>query len=164
MANVRTGNKAPNFELKDLDGERVSLQEGLKRGPVVAAFHKVRCPLCQFPFPFLERLFQAYASDRTTFWAISQDEARDTREFCAEYGVTFPALVDDDGYPASNDYGITNVPTFYLVAPNGAVKVDSIGFGRKALEEISEELARFLGQPVAPVFKLGEVVPDSKPG
>ena len=37
MANVRTGNKAPNFELKDLDGKRVSLQEGLKRGPVVAA-------------------------------------------------------------------------------------------------------------------------------
>jgi peroxiredoxin len=164
MAKISTGNKAPNFELQDLDGKGVSLQEALKRGPVVAAFFKASCPVCQFTFPFLERLSKSYASDRTTFWAISQDDARDTRDFCAEYDVTFPALIDDDGYPASNEYGITNVPTYYLIASDGTVKVDSVGFGKKALEKISEELARFLGQPVAPVFKPGEIVPDSKPG
>jgi peroxiredoxin len=164
MPTVHAGNKAPNFELKDLDGKRLSLQEGLKRGPLVAAFFKVSCPVCQFTFPFLERLFKAYASDRTTFWAISQDNARDTRDFCAEYGITFPALLDEDGYPASNDYGLTNVPTFYLIAPGGTVQVDSVGFEKQALEKISEELARFLGRPVAPVFEPGEIVPDSKPG
>jgi peroxiredoxin len=164
MAKVHTGNKAPDFELPDIDGKRVSLHEALKRGPVLAAFFKVSCPVCQFTFPFLERLFTAYASERTTFWAISQDDARDTRDFCAEYGVTFLALLDDDGYPASNEYGITNVPTYYLITPDGTVKVDSVGFGKRALERISEELARFLGRPVAPVFKTGEVVPDSKPG
>jgi peroxiredoxin len=164
MAKVHAGNRAPNFELEDLEGKRVSLQEALKRGPVVAAFFKVSCPVCQFAFPFLERLFQAYVSDRTTFWAISQDNAQDTREFCAEYGVTFPALLDEDGYPASNEYGITNVPTYYLISADGAVTVDSVGFGKKALEKISEELACFLGRPVAHVFKPGEVVPDSKPG
>src|SRR5690349_10044015 len=164
MTNIIAGKKAPGFALKSLDGSEVSLKATLKRGPVVAAFFKVSCPVCQFTFPFLERLYQAYASDRTTFWAISQDDARDTRDFCAEYGVSFPALLDDDGYPASNDYGITNVPTYYLIAADGAVKIDSVGFGKKALERISEELARFLGRPVAPVFKPGEVVPDSKPG
>lgn len=164
MSKIGSGKKAPNFELQDLDGKPASLQEALKRGPVVAAFFKVSCPVCQFTFPFLERLFQAYVSDRTTFWAISQDDARDTRDFCAEYGVTFPALLDNDGYPASNDYGITNVPTFYLIAPDGTVKVESVGFGKKALETISEQFAHFLRRPVAPVFKPGEVVPDSKPG
>jgi peroxiredoxin len=164
MAKVHAGDKAPNFELKDLDGKRVSLQEALKRGPAVAAFFKVSCPVCQFTFPFLERLFKAYGSDRTTFWAISQDDARDTRDFRAEYGITFPALLDEDGYPASNAYGLTNVPTYYLIGPDGTVTVDSVGFGKKALQEISEELARFLGRPIAPVFKPGEIVPDSKPG
>ena len=164
MAKVHAGNKAPNFELTDLEGQRVSLHEALKRGAVVAAFFKVSCPVCQFTFPFLERLFKAYESDRTTFWAISQDDARDTRDFCAEYGVTFPALIDGDGFPVSNDYGLTNVPTFYLIAPDGSVQVDSVGFGKKALERISEELARFLDRSVAPVFTPGEIVPDSKPG
>jgi peroxiredoxin len=164
MAKVHAGNKAPNFELTSLDGKRVSLREALKRGPVVAAFFKVSCPVCQFTFPFLERLFKTYGSDRATFWAISQDDARDTRDFCTEYGVTFPALIDDDGYPASNEYGITNVPTFYLIAPDGSVQIDSVGFGKQALEKISGELARYLGRAVAPVFEPGEIVPDSKPG
>jgi peroxiredoxin len=164
MSKVHAGNKAPNFALKDLDGRRVSLQEALKRGPVVAAFFKSSCPVSQFTFPFLERLYKAYASDRTTFWAISQDDPEETREFCAEQGVTFPALLDEDGYPVSNDYGLTNVPTFYLIAPDGTVQVDSVGFGKKALEKISGELARFLGKRVAPVFQPGEIVPDTKPG
>ena len=164
MSKVHTGNKAPNFELKELDGRRVSLQEALKRGPVVAAFFKSSCPVSQFTFPFLERLYKAYTSDRTTFWAISQDDAGETREFCAEQGVTFPALLDEDGYPVSNDYGLTNVPTFYLIAADGTVQVDSVGFGKKALEKISAELARFLGKPVAPVFQPDEIVPDTKPG
>jgi peroxiredoxin len=164
MSKIHAGNKAPDFELKDLDGKRASLREALKRGPVVAAFFKSSCPVSQFTFPFLERLFKAYASDRTTFWAISQDDAEATREFCVEQGVTFPALLDEDGYPVSNDYGLTNVPTFYLIAPDGTVQVDSVGFGKKALEKISGELARVLGKRAAPVFQPGEIVPDTKPG
>jgi peroxiredoxin len=164
MAKVRAGNQAPDFELKDTSGKSVSLRRALERGPVVAAFFKVSCPTCQFAFPFLERLFQNYGSDRATFLAISQDDAEDTREFCAEYGVTFPALIDEEGYPASNEYGLTNVPTYYLIAPDGTVQVDSVGFGKKALEKISEELARFLRRPAVPLLRPGEIVPDTKPG
>ena len=164
MAKITTGEKAPDFELVHLNGKLASLREALKRGPVVAAFFKVSCPVCQFTFPFLQRLYQAYASDQTTFWAISQDDAPDTRDFCAEYSLTFPALIDKHPYPVSDEYGITNVPTCFLIAPDGIVKVDCVGFGKKALEKISEELARFLGRPVDPIFKPGEIVPDSKPG
>ncbi len=121
-------------------------------------------PHLPITFPFLQRLFQTYGSDRATLLAISQDDAADTHEFCAEYGVGFTALVDEEGYPASNEYGITNVPTLYLIAPDGSVQVDSVGFGKKALEKIAEELARFQGRAAVPLFKAGEVVPDAKPG
>jgi peroxiredoxin len=164
MSKIRAGDTAPDFELNDTNGKRVSLREALSRGPVVAVFFKVSCPTCQFTFPFLQRLFQTYGSDRATFLAISQDDAADTREFCAEYGVGFTALVDEEDYPASNEYGITNVPTFYLIAPSGSVQVDSVGFGKKALEKIAEELASFQGCAAVPLFKPGEVVPDAKPG
>lgn len=164
MSKIRAGNTAPNFELTDTQGKSVSLREALSRGPVVVVFFKVSCPTCQFTFPFLQRLFQAYGSDHATFLAISQDDATDTREFCAEYGVGFTALVDEEDYPASNEYGITNVPTFYLIAPDGTVQMDSVGFGKKALEKIAEELARIQGRAAIPLFKLDEVVPDAKPG
>lgn len=164
MSKIRTGDAAPDFELSDTNGKRVSLREALSRGPVVAVFFKASCPTSQFTLPFLQRLFQTYGSDGATFLAISQDDAADTREFCAEFGVGFTALVDEEGYPVSNEYGLTNVPTFYLIAPNGRVQVDSVGFGKKALEKIAEELARVQGRAAAPLFKPGEVIPESKPG
>jgi hypothetical protein len=44
------------------------------------------------------------------------------------------------------------------------VQVDSVGFGKKALEKIAEELARFQGRAAVPLFKPSEVIPDAKPG
>lgn len=164
MSKIRAGDTAPDFELSDTNGKRVSLHEALARGPVVAAFFKISCPTCQFTFPFLQRLFEVYGSDHATFLAISQDDAADTREFCDEYGLGFTALIDEEGFPVSNDYGLTNVPTFYLIAPSGTVQVDSVGFGKKALEKIAQELARAEGPPAAPFFQPGEVIPDAKPG
>jgi len=51
-----------------------------------------------------------------------------------------------------------------LIAPDGSVQIDSVGFGKQALEKISGELARYLGRPIAPVFEPDEIIPDSKPG
>src|SRR5438034_7575875 len=110
MTHIVAGNTAPDFSLKSLDQKEYSLRALLKRGPVVAAFFKISCPVCQFAFPFLERLFRRYGEDGVTFVGISQDDARATKEFCKEYGVTFPVLIDESGYPVSNAYGLTNVP------------------------------------------------------
>src|ERR1700722_5997405 len=108
MTHVNPGNVAPTFSLKDLNGKSYSLPSLLETGPVVAAFFKISCPVCQFTFPFLERLFKRYGGDGVTFLGISQDDARDTKEFAKEFGVTFSMLLDEqqNGYPASNAYGL----------------------------------------------------------
>ncbi len=155
---------APQFNLRDAAGHAYSLAEGLRNGPVVAAFFKVSCPVCQFTFPFLERLYKTYGNSAATFLAISQDGARDTREFCTEYGITFPALIDDDSYTVSNAYGLTNVPSVFLIAPDGTVKVDCIGFDKAKLEAMAAELSAATKRPAAALFRPGEVVPSYKPG
>lgn len=158
------GGIAPAFSLKNLNGSQVSLAEALKKGPVIAAFFKVNCPTCQFTFPFLERLYESYGGSKFTLWGISQNDAADTREFCQEFGIKFPVLLDSHGYPASNDYGITNVPTLFLVSPAGKVQQTSVGFVKADLEELAAEAARATGKPSVPLFKPGEVIPESKPG
>ncbi len=164
MTKVLAGHQAPAFALDGTNGRAFSLAEALRKGPVVAAFLKIACPVCQFTFPFLERLHKAYGGERVSFWGISQDDARDTKEFFAEYGINFPALLDNDGYAVSNQYGLTNVPTVFLIAPDGKVQVSSVGFSKADLEKISNELARHLGRPPAPVFRPEEAIPDYKPG
>lgn len=164
MTTAVAGRMAPDFTLTDLQGKQQSLAAALQKGPVALAFFKVSCPVCQYALPFLERIHEAYGNEKVTVLGISQDDARDTREFCKEYGLTFPAVMDEEGYPVSNLYGLTNVPTVILVQPGGRVKLGGHGFSKRDLETVAKELAAAAGKPVAPVFKPDEAVPDYKPG
>src|SRR5271168_3273716 len=166
MTNIVAGNAAPDFSLKGLDGKDYVLGKLLERGPVVAAFFKISCPVCQFTFPFLERLYKRYGGDGVTFLGISQDDARDTKEFAKEFGATFPMLLDEKqkGYLASNAYGLTTVPTIFLIETDGTVKVSCMGFDKKELEAIAAELAERKKIALAPLFRPDEVVPANKPG
>lgn len=164
LTHIESGHTAPGFSLKALDGKEYSLAKLLERGPAVVAFFKISCPVCQFTFPFLQRLHERYAGDGVTVIGVSQDDARDTKEFNREYGVTFPTLLDSEGYPASNAYGLTNVPTIFLIAPNGKVQVSCMGFSKSDLEKIASELSLDKKLPAAPLFRTNEIVPAYKPG
>ena len=164
MEALSAGTAAPPFTLQDTSGQSRSLAEALKRGPVLLAFFKISCPVCQFTFPFLERLHQSIkGQDGLTLWGVSQDDTRDTRDFAREYGTSFPLLLDEDSYPVSNAYGLTNVPTLFLVKPDGQIHLTSVGFDRKDIERVAAEFGRVAGQPIK-IFQPGENVPDSKAG
>ena len=45
MTQIDAGMKAPGFSLKDAEGKTYSLEGLLTKGPVVAAFFKVSCPV-----------------------------------------------------------------------------------------------------------------------
>lgn len=164
MTHIVAGNMAPGFLLKSLDGKEYSLDSVMQRGPVVAAFFKISCPVCQFTFPFLERLHKKYGGEGVTFLGISQDDARSTKKFAQEYGLTFPVLIDEDGYPVSNGYGLTSVPTIFLINTDGSVEVSSAGFDRKDLEAIGARLAERRAMAITPLFRPDEIVPANKPG
>jgi peroxiredoxin len=164
MSALPRGKTAPPISLADTGGKKRSLAEALKSGPVLAAFFKVSCPTCQFTMPFLERLHRSYAGPKFTVLGISQDDKRDTLEFCHEYDVHFAALIDEDGYPVSNQYRITNVPTMFWIAPDGQIQESSVGFSKADLEKIAGQAAQAAGKPRAPLFKPGEVIPETKHG
>jgi peroxiredoxin len=164
MSNIKAGTAAPLFALGGLNGQNYSLADALKKGPVLAAFYKISCPVCQFTFPFLERIYEAYGDSNVTFWGISQDDAAGTREFLNEFGVKFPSLIDANGYKVSRQYGLTNVPSIFLIEPDGKVHTASVGFTKNDLENISKELAKATRKPAQPVFLPGEKVPDYRPG
>lgn len=166
MPALASGVHAPEIKLSSLDGQKFSLQEVLKRGPVVAAFFKVSCPVCQFAFPYLERLFRAYGQNgKATFVGISQDNARDTQAYNREFGVTFSTLLDEKGkYPVSSAYGLTNVPSIFLIAPEGEIELSIVGWSRADMEQLNRRLAALTGQPLKPLFSASEKVPEYKPG
>ena len=165
MTALATGTRAPEFELKTLDGKRFSLSEELARAPVVLAFFKVSCPTCQYAMPFLERLYKAYKNKGVTLVGVSQNDAKETAAFCKDFGVTFPILLDDTRtYPVSNAYGLTNVPTMFWIAEDGEIEVSSVGWVRADFEQVNRKMAETGKISPAAVFKSGEDVRDFRTG
>lgn len=148
------GAAAPDFQLEDLSGERRSV-----RRPALLAFFKVSCPTCQYTFPFLERLHRGRTDGDVEMIAISQDDRESTEEFRREFDITIPALLDkeDDGYPASNAYGLSHVPSIFWVEPDGRISLALTGFEKKGMEELGRRLGK---EP----FDESEYVPEWKSG
>jgi peroxiredoxin len=150
------GSPVPDLRLKLLSGGEAGLREIAVRKPVLLAFFKISCPVCQLTFPFLERL---HAAGTLAIYGISQNDARDTRDFNEDFGVTFPTLLDDedDGFPASNAFGISSVPTLFLVEPGGTISHVIEGWRKKEMEFLATKAG-------APVFRQGDNVPEWKAG
>jgi peroxiredoxin len=186
MAALPAGTKAPDFALplvsnnKDKDKDKVgskdkykdnnndsaefSLQAALQRGPVLAAFFKVSCPTCQYTLPYLERLYKAHG-DKIAIVGISQNDQRDTAAFLKEYGVTFPTLLDDpNGYTVSNAYGLTNVPSLFLIGQDGHIEITSVGWVKQEVEDINRRLAEAQKAALPAIFQPGEDVRDFRAG
>lgn len=165
MAALTTGTSAPDFSLPTMDGKTFSLRDPLARGPVVAAFFKVSCPTCQYAFPFLQRIFAAYGDKNVSIVGVSQNNKKDTALFMKEFGVTFPVLLDDtESYPASNAYGLTNVPSIFWIGQDREIEVSSVGWVKADVEEINQKVAAFAGGVVRPVFTPGEQVAAFRAG
>ena len=152
---LAVGDKAPEFLLATLEGGKQSLAELLRRGPVLLAFFKVSCPVCQLALPFLDRI----GKGTLPVVAISQDPERATRQFHQTYGICLPTLLDRDEerYPASNALGIQHVPTMFLVEPDGVISSVVEGFRKADLESIGlrSGIVTFHATENVPAWKAG---------
>jgi peroxiredoxin len=150
------GDVAPGFRLAHLEGGEVSLSDLLPSGPILVAFYKVSCPVCQMAMPFLERIHRGAS---LPIFAISQNDAEDTREFNAEFGITVPTLMDSEesGFPASNAYGISHVPTMYLIGADGKIQRVIESWNRQEIETVASSVGVRVIQPTdnVPAFRAG---------
>jgi peroxiredoxin len=158
---LSAGAKAPGFTLADLSGKRHALGEILERGPVLLALYKIGCPTCQLTLPYLERIANASEKNagRLQVIGISQDDERGTQRFLKTHSLTMPMLLDreEDGYQASNAYGITHVPSLFLVETDGTISLATSGFAKPDLEAIGRRagVEPFHAEDHVPEWKAG---------
>jgi peroxiredoxin len=152
---LKAGAKAPQFTLADMQGEKHSLSEMLARGPVLLALYKISCPTCQFAFPFLDRI----AKGSLQVVGISQNDEKGTAKFQKSYDLKMPMLLDpeSDGYKVSNAFGISYVPSVFLVEPDGKISLAMEGFVKGDMEAIGKRagVAPFGPEDHVPEWKAG---------
>jgi peroxiredoxin len=153
---LEPGARAPEFRLSRLDGGETMLGELATDGPALLVFFKVTCPVCQLTLPFLERI---YSHGSIPIYGISQNDPGDTREFNREFGVTFPVLLDteESAFPVSDAFGISSVPTMFLVENDGTISHVMEGWRKTEIEWLGGEAG------VRP-FRPSDHVPEWKAG
>jgi peroxiredoxin len=161
---LTVGERAPAFDLPDLDGRRHRLEDALARGPALAVFWKADCATCHLAFPYLRRLAEAYPSGEWQILAVSQDSADASGGFARRYGLTFPTLIEDEGWPASRKYDPEATPTSFLIGRGGVIEMTSIGFDKADLNEISRRIAEHLGEEPRVIAEEDDGNPPFRPG
>ena len=121
VQNPVVGRVAPPIGGETLAGTHYSLP----RAPgkfVVVSFFASWCEQCQEEAPELVKFqFQHQASGTATMLSIMfSDSESDARKSQAQFGVTWPTLVDGGGTIAL-DFGVRELPSTFIIAPDGHV-------------------------------------------
>jgi hypothetical protein len=133
------------------------------RTETIYGFFKTTCPTSELAWPHFDRLARIGAGRQAVF-AVSQDDRAATAEFNARLKIRLETLYDTPPWKASAVLGLTNVPTFFLVAAEGRIRETVVGFQRFKLEELARRAAKLAGRRSARLFPIGEQIPLIVPG
>jgi peroxiredoxin len=126
-AQVKEGEDAPNFTLKNLDGKEISLSE-FRGKHVLVNFWATWCGPCKIEMPSLEALYKRFKDKNFALLAISNDMfgANIVRPFVKAHKINFPVLLDQR-LKVSNAFGVVSLPTTFMIDPQG--KIIGVLFG-----------------------------------
>jgi len=121
------GQVAPGFALPTANGDIVALEK--LRGKVVYVdFWASWCAPCRRSFPWMNAMQQKYGSRGFTIVAINVDKKRaDAERFLAQIPAHFTVVYDEAGV-TPNAYGVTGMPSSYLIDARGNVTFVERGF------------------------------------
>ena len=120
------GTQAPDFELKDIDGNTWRLSE--LRGKVVFLnFWATWCPSCRQEISSKERLHKMMKGKPFQMLSIIyRDSPRKVASFIRRNGLSVPALIDP-GFKVAKSYGVTGVPETFIIDKQGIIRHRIIG-------------------------------------
>lgn len=110
--------QAPGFELRDLDGGIVALED-LRGSTVVLNFWASWCMPCRAEIPAFSRFARSHPEVHVLGIAADGSPA-ELREAAEALGIDYTVLVADAETKAA--YGVTTLPTTVVVGPDGDVR------------------------------------------
>jgi peroxiredoxin len=123
---VDTGEAAPAFDLRDLDGDRQSLESYAGKKTMIV-FWAPWCGVCSAESDNVSRV-QSWLGDRVNVVSIVLDyQGRaDIEKFIDEQGVDYPVLLGERQTGA--DYNVSAYPTMYILDEEGKIEHAVAGY------------------------------------
>jgi peroxiredoxin len=145
------GSVAPEFELKNADGEIVRLSD-FKGNLVFLNFWATWCEPCIRELPAMMVMNETFAGRPFKMLGISVDTNwDDVRSYLDEHGFELSTVLDP-GQRVKQDYRVTGFPETFLIDSNGTVLKKYIGpwpwDDSRMISEVEELLERVESAPL----------------
>lgn len=126
---IQEGKRAPNFQLKNLKGEEVSLAD-LRGKKVILNLWATWCPPCKAEMPHMQEFYQEQQGKDVEILAVNlttaEKDPNGVGQFVKDYGLTFPVVLDTTG-EVGNAYQAFTIPTSYILDRNGVIQKRIVG-------------------------------------
>lgn len=126
---LNKGESAPDFTLTTLDGKTAKLSD-YKGKKVVLNFWATWCPPCKAEMPHMQNYYEDFADEENVeILAVNLtkgDSADKVEAFVADYGLTFPIPMDEEGIVGDTYQAIT-IPTSYIIDTSGNIQNKIVG-------------------------------------
>jgi len=142
-AEVVEGDLAPGFELPDIEGGRVALEDLRGRDHVLLVVWATWCPPCVQEFEHLKRLHHAFEGRGLRILAVGvryQESFDEVRDFARDVQAPFTVLYDEREKVVQN-YGVTYIPSNYLIDRDGVIRFAANGLPEDLEERLETLLA-----------------------
>jgi peroxiredoxin len=118
------GERAPEFALLTIDGQRATLGDYTGKRPLLLVFWATWCPVCKEEIPKLKALYATFTPRGLGFLAInvgindSQEKATEYRE---RHTLPYPVAFDE-GSHVTRAYRVVGTPTMIIVDRHGTIR------------------------------------------
>jgi peroxiredoxin len=119
---IPAGSAAPMFELPDLYGRKVSLDD-YQGKRVLLVFSDPDCGPCDALMPELAEFYRTHLHQASTVILVSRGDLEVNRRKSADHGIEFPVVIQP-GWRLSKQYGIFSTPVAFLVDEKGVIARD----------------------------------------
>jgi cytochrome c biogenesis protein CcmG/thiol:disulfide interchange protein DsbE len=149
---LKTGDMAPKFYLKTLEGESFFLTDwcGELRQPwkqnqkhvVLLSFFATWCQPCREEIPELENISRNYKERALKVFLVNfKENTEAVAPFKNKMNLEMPILLDKYGV-AAKKYGVNNLPKLFLIDQAGKIKLIHEGYSADLQQTLNAEIAR----------------------
>jgi peroxiredoxin len=128
---LKAGTPAPTFDLPDVGGGTVSLEDYRGRR-VLLVFSDPDCGPCQELAPELARLHREHRDEGLELIMVGRGDIERNRAKAREHGLEFPVALQDH-WKLSKEYGTFATPVGFLIGEDGVIETDVATGGNQIL-------------------------------
>jgi peroxiredoxin len=156
MGVLTAGEKFRDFQLGGVDTEAIRQAKTL-----LIIFWRSGCSTSRLALPYFDRIQSAYPEAQVL--GVCQDDPEVLSVYVKGAGIRFRQVSDAD-LTVARLYGLSSVPTYYLVDRAGEVLFGGTAWNREQIQDLADCMAQCVGAAPVPVVLSTDNAPMFKPG